>query len=134
MVLSEVKHIVIHTADTPAGRKFTANDIDIWHKLRGFKMIGYHYVVLLDGTIEIGREIHEKGAHVKGFNNSIGVCYIGGGGGKDTRTNAQKLSLMYLVGYLKKLCPKAEVLGHRDFSNVSKTFPNFDAKKEYKNL
>ena len=51
---------------------------------------------------------------------------------KDTRTDAQKDSLKYLIGYLCASYPGAKVYGHRDFS--SKACPSYDAKEEYKNI
>ena len=74
-----------------ASDNFNANDIDRWHKQKGWKGIGYHYVILLDGTVEQGRELEAVGAHCSGHNaHSVGICYIGGiskdGKPKDTRT------------------------------------------------
>lgn len=149
--MRSIKHIVIHCSATKEGKYFEAEDINRWHKKRGWKGIGYHYVVLLDGSIELGRDIRQRGAHVKGFNNhSIGICYIGGlnkhSKAKDTRTTAQKLALFCLVENLKEQFPNAEVLGHRDFSEdknnnkiidpseFMKDCPCFDAKTEYKNI
>ena len=51
---------------------------------------------------------------------------------KDTRTEAQKESMLLLLKTLKKLHPEAVIYGHRDFS--SKDCPSFDAKTEYENL
>lgn len=128
-----VKHIVIHCADTNPDQDFTAADVNRWHKLRGFKKIGYHFVIKLDGTIEPGRQLNEQGAHVKGYNKkSVGVCYIGGANGEDTRTNPQKISMVYLVGMLKRMFVNAEVVGHYQFNGVTKTCPNFNPKNEYK--
>lgn len=147
-----IKYIVIHCSATPEGRHHTAKDIDLWHKQRGFSEIGYNYVVLLDGTIELGRDIDKIPAHAEGFNKeSIGICYIGGCEvlthhshknkspaealrAKDTRTKEQKQSLLKLLKELKKLYPEAQILGHRDFPNVKKACPSFDAKQEYKDL
>lgn len=133
-----IKEIIIHCADTPEGRDDKAEDIDRWHKQRGFDRIGYHYVIDLDGTIEAGRDPDCIGAHCKGHNtNSIGICYIGGADRdtlkpKDTRTDAQKASLLLLLKYLRQRYPDAKIYGHRDFSD--KPCPSFDAKKEYENL
>ena len=44
--------IIIHCSATRAGQDFTAADIDRWHRARGFRSIGYHFVIRLDGTIE----------------------------------------------------------------------------------
>jgi len=51
---------------------------------------------------------------------------------KDTRTSAQKESLVCILEDLKGRYPKAEIIGHRDVS--SKACPSFDAKSEYKTL
>ena len=48
--------IIIHCSATRAGQDFTAADIDRWHRQRGFRSIGYHFVVRLDGSIEPGRD------------------------------------------------------------------------------
>ena len=51
---------------------------------------------------------------------------------KDTRTDAQKASLLKLLKELKSKYPKATIHGHREFAN--KACPSFDAKKEYSNI
>ena len=71
--------IIIHCSATRAGQDFTAADIDRWHRARGFRSIGYHFVIRLDGTIEPGRDVSLDGAHCTGWkilhtNNTI--CYI----------------------------------------------------------
>jgi N-acetylmuramoyl-L-alanine amidase len=130
--MRKIDKIIIHCADTPEGKYFDIEDIRDWHLQNGWSDVGYHFVILLDGTIQIGRTLDKIGAHTKGYNsNSIGVCYIGGAKGVDTRTNEQKTSLIYLIGALKRMF-KADVYGHRDFSN--KECPSFDAKTEYEIL
>ena len=52
--------IIIHCSATPRGVDYSAADIDKWHKQRGFRGIGYHYVIKLDGTIEKGRDEMKK--------------------------------------------------------------------------
>ena len=132
-----IKKIIVHCADTPEGRDDRAADIRRWHKAQGWNDIGYHYVVDLDGTIEPGRPIEKAGAHCTGHNaDSIGVCYIGGCDKKmqpkDTRTDAQKASLLLLLKYLVAKYPGVTIYGHRNFAN--KSCPSFDAKKEYEEL
>nr|DAD63338.1 MAG TPA: endodeoxyribonuclease I [Caudoviricetes sp.] len=136
----QIKYLVVHCSATPEGRNHTAKDIDAWHRQRGFDGIGYNYVIRLDGTVEEGRDVNKIPSHVKGYNKeSIGICYIGGIDKntlqpKDTRTPFQKEALKKLLTELKKLYPQAEILGHRDFPNVAKACPCFNAKIEYKNL
>jgi len=136
--MRNIKEIIIHCSATREGQHIDAATIDKWHKERGWRMIGYHYVVLLDGLIEYGRPVKDIGAHCKGHNSkSIGICYIGGveqdgTTPKDTRTCEQKEALKLLIRVLKLLHPDAEVYGHRDFS--SKACPSFDAKTEYQGI
>ena len=44
--------IIIHCSSTPKGVDYSTADIDKWHRQRGFRGIGYHYVIRLDGKIE----------------------------------------------------------------------------------
>ena len=139
--MRRITEIIIHCSATEAGRDFTAADIDRWHRQRGFKCIGYHYVIRLDGTVEEGRPVSEIGAHCKGHNaHSIGICYVGGlrssSGSRlipaDTRTDAQKLSLLSLLSILKQRYPTATIHGHNEYA--PKACPCFDAAAEYSKL
>lgn len=133
--MRKIDEIIIHCSATAEGKDFNAADIDRWHKQRGFKKIGYHYVIKLDGTIENGRGVEEVGAHCLNHNkNSIGICYIGGLASdgktpKDTRTTEQKKALWKLIVELLIKYPNATIHGHREFAN--KACPCFDAQKEY---
>lgn len=132
--MREINEIIVHCSATPEGREVTAKDIDRWHTERGFRGIGYHYVIKLDGTIENGRPENEVGAHCLGHNkNSIGVCYVGGCDKdmkpKDTRTQQQRVSLILLLANLKKKYPNATVRGHNEF--VNKACPSFSVQDEY---
>lgn len=65
----------------------TRDEIDRWHRHRGFDRIGYHYLVRLDGgqaIIERGRAERKRGAHLKlgigaklSNSNTLGVCIAG---------------------------------------------------------
>lgn len=129
--------IIIHCSAVKPNQTSSADQIDLWHKQRGWRGIGYHYVVRRDGTIENGRPEYEIGAHCLNRNaHSIGVCYEGGldahGRPADTRTPQQKATLMALLRSLKEDFPRARITGHNTFSNTS--CPCFDAEKEYANL
>ena len=133
-----ITEIIVHCAATPEGRDFTVADIDRWHRQRGFRGIGYHYVVYRDGSVHAGRDESRIGAHCTGPHaSSIGVCYIGGvkSDGKtpaDTRTPAQRQALQTLLRRLRKKYPAARICGHRDFA--AKACPSFDATAEYATL
>lgn len=136
MHMRKIDTIIIHCADTPEGRNDNAEDIRRWHvNERGYRDIGYHYIIDLDGTIEHGRDESVVGAHCRNHNaTSIGVCYIGGrstdGHPKDTRTIQQREALTYLVNLLLVKYPSAKVYGHHDF-DPNKACPCFNAKTEY---
>ena len=132
--MRKVDEIILHCSATKEGQNFKAKDIDAWHKQRGFKGIGYHYVIDLDGTVETGRPEYEIGAHCLNHNaRSIGICYIGGldttGKAKDTRTPQQKAALVKLVADLKLKYPNVTVHGHNEFAN--KACPCFTVKNEF---
>ena len=131
----KVQELILHCAATTEGKIFTAKDIDRMHRQRGFKKIGYHYVIDLDGTIEKGREETEIGAHATGHNSkSLGICYIGGVAKdgktpKDTCTKEQKQSMYELVDKLMKKynLTLKQVHGHYEFAN--KACPSFKIEK-----
>jgi N-acetylmuramoyl-L-alanine amidase len=138
--MTRIDFIAIHCSATPAGRDHDAADIDRWHRSRGFRQIGYHYVIKRDGTVEKGRPDDRPGAHARKINRrSISVCLIGGsppigsrehrkGLGENNFTDEQWASLAELVTTLSDRYPDAEVLGHRDVPGVRKACPAFDVK------
>lgn len=116
-----VTRIFIHCTATREGQDVDAATIKRWHLKQGWRDIGYHFVIRLDGSIEKGRPEDQIGSHVAGFNTgSIGVVYVGGldsqGKAKDTRTSAQIAAMAGLIRDLTRAYPGADVLGHRDVS------------------
>lgn len=143
----------MHCTGTPAGQDFSVKQIDACHRARGFRKIGYHYVVYRDGSVHAGRAESETGAHAKGHNTrSIGVCYVGGltaDGTRcvDTRTDAQKAAMVRLIkDLLARHKGVKRIMGHRDTSpdrngdgritadEFIKACPCFDAAAEYGGL
>ena len=135
--MRKIDKLIIHCSATPEFKEFDVDDIRNWH-VNGNKWsdVGYHFVIKINGTIQIGRPINKIGSHVKGKNrSSIGICYIGGMNRDmtdwiDTRTPEQKVSLIALLKELKEKYTEAIVYGHNDFTD-KKVCPCFDAKKEY---
>ena len=130
--------IVIHCSANQAGSVLRMADIDRYHRSLGWKGCGYHYVIPTDGTVEVGRNEAEVGAHCRNHNrHSIGVCYIGGlsadGKPEDTRTEAQRTALRKLLEALHRKYPRALIVGHRDL-DPQKACPCFDAAGEYSDL
>jgi len=121
--MRDINLIVIHCSDSDNPKHDNAQTIDIWHKQRKFKKIGYQFFIQKNGTIEIGRKLREVGAHTKGFNTaSIGICFSG----KEDFTDEQKISGRILIqGLLKEFnLSIIDVLAHNEL-NKNKTCPNF---------
>ena len=137
----QVNEIIVHCAATPEGRDVDVATIRRWHvEGNGWRDIGYHFVVTLDGVVHAARPINQTGAHVRGRNRgTIGVCYVGGVANdgrltpKDTRTPAQKAALEQLLRDLLRANPEiSRISGHRDYA--AKACPSFDAAAEYRPL
>lgn len=138
-------YIVVHGAWTPPNMDIGVKEIDQWHRDKGWKGCGYHYVIRRDGTLEVGRPRDTIGAHAAGHNvESIGICLVGGqpaaNNGAPWRgvpeharweanyTVAQYSALLSLLMGLRVPFPGAEILGHGDFFGVLKRCPGFDVR------
>lgn len=107
-----IDQIVVHHSASPA-KTTTVEDIDRWHKERGFKKIGYHYVIHHDGSVHIGRAESEVGAHLKRQNrHSLGIC-IAGNFEEEHPLPAQLKSLETLLLELFERYPEAEFTWHK---------------------
>jgi len=122
--------IIVHCSDTRTNQSFNVDDIDRWHRERGWTGIGYHFYIRLDGTVEKGRSLDKAGAHTFGHNkNTIGICFEGGKNENnekwDKPTDEQIDSFSWLVNSLEiVLGRKMTIKGHYEYAN--KTCPNFD--------
>lgn len=130
-----LRRIILHCSATPpswlanssADRKLET--IRGWHvNHRGWKDIGYHYIIDRDGTVKAGRPVAVTGAHVVGHNkDSIGICLIGGmwpnledskptDKFSDHFTPAQDFAARELIEFLQEEYGALTVHGHNDFA------------------
>ena len=136
--MREIKFLAVHCTATP--QTATVSSIqNYWKNVLKWKMPGYHFIIKPNGEVVQLLEIEKVSNGVKGFNSvSINISYIGGVDSKnkpiDNRTESQKKALFDLLKKLKKQFPKAIIQGHRDFPEVKKACPSFNAKEEYKHL
>ena len=136
--MRDIKYIAVHCTAGPATQTTKAIK-DYWKNNLGWKSVGYHYLINADGTIEQLAQESEITNGVAGFNSvTVQMSYKGGVDAtnkpKDTRTPQQKESILKLLKDLRKRYPKAIIQGHKDFPNVKKACPSFEAKKEYANI
>lgn len=142
--MTRIDFLAVHCSATPAGGKHEAigaADIRRWHREKGWRDIGYHFVIKRDGTVETGRPTDQPGAHEPRINSrSLAVCLVGGappigseaarkGLGEANFTPVQYASLKTLLTTLTRKHPKAEVLGHRDVPGVQKACPSFAVRE-----
>ena len=135
-----IDEIILHCSDSPFG---DAALVDGWHRARGWKGIGYHFVILnaypdadshrlrrpqfaQDGVVQPGRPLEQIGAHAQGHNDcSIGICLIG----KDEFTCQQFEALTELFAKLRGQFPGVKLRGHYEViapGQPIKTCPNLD--------
>jgi len=124
-------YLIIHCTATKPLMDIGYEEINRWHKERGWLSCGYHFIIKRNGVIEDGRTTDSVGAHCRGKNhNSIGIAMVGGVTQEDHTIpednfqGAQWESLKKLVEELHKQYPNAEVKGHNHFSD--KFCPSFD--------
>ena len=137
--MRDLNRIILHCSATKEGQDFSAATIRGWHvNGRGWSDIGYHWVIRLDGTIEVGRPLEKSGAHTKGHNkDSVGVCYIGGldedGKAKDTMNPEQEKAWRMIVLSLRTLYGNHMTIhGHNEFAN--KACPSFTVKEKFADM
>jgi N-acetylmuramoyl-L-alanine amidase len=146
----EPKGIVIHHSAVPfaLGAPIDAKVIDAIHQSRGFSIfcnwsfyhIGYHYVILPDGTLQQGRPESCRGAHTVGYNDYIGICLIGdfspddnamGDKGPRQPTSRQLETLANLVRRLRSEydLPVTNIYTHHELNTETKC-PGENFQKE----
>ena len=115
-------HITIHCTATVNVPSVTVASITREHIKRGFRTIGYHFLIDHFGIVQKGRSEMEAGAHVKGHNiGNLGIALVGGvdknGKPEFNFTDLQLASLRSLVNALaaKYRIPPENILGHRDW-------------------
>jgi len=130
--------IIIHHSAIPPfpdARPIDAKLVDEIHRERGYSAfywgsfyhIGYHYLILPDGTVQQGRPEHCKGAHAEGYNSYIGICLVGnfsshdnakGERGLTEPTEAQMHALTELCRNLREKyrIPLQALVRHRDIN------------------
>ena len=136
--MRNINYLVVHCTATSQDTS-VMQIINYWRNVLKWENNGYHYVIDKLGKIHNITPIDLVANGVKNFNkNSIHISFIGGidknGKPIDNRNFEQKQSLRYLLHSLQMQFPDAKILGHRDFPNVHKECPYFDAKKEYQNI
>ena len=141
--MRQIKQIIVHcTATRPDWwDKKTINEqvkeVEKWHVVdRGWKAIGYHYLIGRNGEVVQGRPIEMIGSHARGHNkDSIGIALFGGfGSDADDLATEHFTPVQLAAAYdlIRKLqgqynIKNERVIGHNRIS--SKACPGFRVQK-----
>lgn len=123
--LDGLTHVVIHHSAT--SRETTFEQIERGHLAKGWHAVGYHVLILPDGTLRHGRRLPQIGAHAPdpvrvddphsgSFNRvSLGVCLVGDNTQPGrTWTPEQIYTAQKYLDALQTVAPGLTILGHRD--------------------
>lgn len=133
--------IILHCSATRpawmANSKTSAKVAEIrrWHvKDRGWRDIGYHFLIDRDGTVASGRPIEQTGSHTQGRNTgTIGICLLGGHGSaaddpfERNFTPQQDAAARKLITDLRAKYGRLTLAGHNNFA--AKACPGFSVGK-----
>lgn len=150
-LVRKITKVILHCSATPPDMDTDVAEIRRWHvDGNGWADIGYHWVILRNGTIEAGRPEAMQGAHCAAGNGnvaSIGICMVGGvrrkldAAGNQVKKNGKPVfliednftaeqwnALRKLVRDLQHRFPAIDtVLGHRDL-DPGKECPSFSVR------
>jgi hypothetical protein len=132
-----VREVILHCSATRpewlGASSLAAKRAEIrrWHMQdRGWRNIGYHWLIDFDGQRAAGRPETDIGAHVVDHNRgTIGICLIGGHGADaddmfgEHFTAPQARTLRALITDIRSRTQIAKVTGHNDYA--AKACPGF---------
>lgn len=136
--MRRLTEIIVHcTATRPTwmGNNTTAEkvaEVRRWHAQdRGWRDIGYHFLIDRNGTIAHGRPLEQTGSHVRNRNTgTIGVALVGGHGSSaddkfaENFTPAQDSALRGLIDRLRAQHGTLALSGHNQWA--AKACPGFN--------
>ncbi|MBT9139164.1 MAG: hypothetical protein DDT31_01745 [Syntrophomonadaceae bacterium] len=135
--MRKIEFIVLHCTATAQNTRISSIQ-NYWRNVMKWSRPGYHYIIEPNGRVTELAPITQVTNGVAGLNaRSIHIAFIGGVDRNnkpvDNRTVAQINKMRDLINDLLDEFPKAKVMGHRDFPNVAKACPSFDAIKWFYN-
>lgn len=126
--MRKIDSIWVHCSASHWGN---VEEITRWHQQRGWRTIGYHWLILnpfpnynawkeslanrdTDGLIQQGRPEEVAGSHVMGANaNSLGICLVGDEAFSQNQIDS--LTKLCVKKCLQYKIPVERVRGHREW-------------------
>ena len=131
---TEVKHLVIH--HSASDHDATPDDIALFHYLRGWSGIGYHYIVTEDGKVWYVGDVSTARANVANMNEKvIGICMVGNFT-KHLPSDEQIKSTHLLCKFFieqpqwPSLNDWSSVVGHKELDNTACPGDSWDKEQE----
>ena len=126
-----ISRIIIH--HSASSLTTTIEDINRWHRDKGWAGVGYHYVIHQDGTIYPGRDLDAHGAHCpqdRANIDSVGICVVGDNTQPSQSWTAdQRRALHGLVVSLRQVfATHLPAVGHRDVPGTATLCPGLDVR------
>lgn len=145
--------IVIHNLATSPSMDWGWTEVDRYHRSKGWRMGGYHFVIARNGDLQTGRPLDVFGAHVAGLNDrSIGIALSGGiaerpatphdsaaaqergwvplpNRPENNFTPEQFNTLETVLFDMRGKFPAAKIVGYGDLDEGKPHCPGFDLKK-----
>ncbi|MEE9129297.1 MAG: N-acetylmuramoyl-L-alanine amidase [Phycisphaerales bacterium] len=128
-----IDRLVIHHSASPLITSF--EDIVAWHTKpkpegRGWPFIGYHWVILADGSMRVGRPMNVRGAHAPPNRGRLGVCLVGNNVQDGEGWTIEQIgALRRHIDAVRLLIPDVVVSGHRDVMPAGHTVcPGLDVR------
>lgn len=115
-----VTHLVYHSEESPVGAEQTYEEVDRYHRRKGWDGYAYHFRVTRAGLVQTGRSLTKQGAHTRGLNEcSIGIA-LTGHGDLQPPSRAQFESAVDLGARLARIYDISieNVIGHREINHL----------------
>lgn len=141
----EITEVVVHHTDTYEDQDVNYDVVREWHVGdRGWSDVGYHFLILRNGDLQVARPISKKGAHVLKKHNkySIGISFCGGIVGSHRKSGRSRSSSTFQPEQWKTfdtfmrafytVHPGGQSWGHNDIDPQRRSDPNFDVVRYVK--
>ena len=137
----DITEVVVHATDTTRDMYVDYDVLYQWDVPRGFSDVGYHFIILRNGCLQVCRPISITGAHtLKGHNpHSIGIAFVGGLMGNRKQRSVKRSSKSYTMEqwntfdtFMKAfytVIPGGQAWGHNSIDNTRRSDPHFDVPK-----
>tara|TARA_R100000664_G_scaffold27686_1_gene38536 strand:- start:6889 stop:7302 length:414 start_codon:yes stop_codon:yes gene_type:complete len=118
--LKNVSRVVVHHSASDRDTT-TPETIYRWHRDRGWRDIGYHFIITGDGALHFGRPENQTGAHTKGHNQTaLGVCVTGNFEKSQPTPKQWEMLTLFLQRCIDKYgLHRRDIHWHQEFGNTA---------------